>query len=119
MSNYTNDMEQIRQGLSMYIGHAQAATPPAFTGRAKNQVVVGLLMDEAIKCSQTELDNAYCDPYILVPLFKAMDGVLHQQQDLLAQNPTEENKARMIDYMQAREVCQQIIKEQMPKTAEG
>lgn len=110
----SNDLTQIQQGLTAYIGAAQAAVP--FEGRAKNQIVAGLLADELLKVSQVEL-NTPCDPYILVPLFKANIIFLKQQQHVLSQgNIQEETKQRILQYQAMIEVFEKLIKENTPTT---
>lgn len=110
---YSNDIEQIRNGLMSYIGSIQEVLP--FEGKAKNQIVAGILMDEVLGVSQTD-ETKYCDPYILVPMFKGVIGFLKQQQSVLAQKPTPENKDRIIVYQEIINVFDTLIKENMPET---
>ena len=100
-------LQQIQSGLVSYIGAIQEATP--FKGKAKNQIVVGILMDEVLKTSQTKV-NQPCDLYILIPLFKANIIILKQQIQLLSQqNVTEEIKEKFLQYPAIIEVFQNLI----------
>lgn len=111
---YSNDLEQVRAGLISYIGVIQSIVP--FEGRAKNQIVASILVDETLNTAKTQNDSPYCDPYILVPMFKGIIGVLKQQQYVLAQKPTQDNKERIIKYQAMIEEFEQIIKENTPET---
>ena len=101
-----NALEQIRTGIINYIGAAQAAVP--FEGRAKNQVIVGLLADEILKIAQIQ-PSAPCDPYILIPLFKANIIFLKQQQNVLSLNLSDENKQKILQYEAMIEIFEQLI----------
>lgn len=107
---YSNDLEQIRNGLVNYIGAAQAAVP--YEGRAKNQIVASILVDEVLSVARTE-DGPYCDPYVLVPMFKGIIGVLKQQQYKAAESG---NKEAIMDMEAAIELFQAMIKKEMPET---
>lgn len=76
-----NDIDAIRGGLANYIGALQGIVDSE--GIEKNQFVVGVLVDEIVKTSQTDPKSPYCDPYILVPMFSAMQGVLIQQMQVM------------------------------------
>lgn len=110
---YSNDLEQIRDGFMNYIGAAISAID--LEGRAKNQVICGMLCDAVLGCAQME-PKTPCDPYILVPLFKANIIFLRQQMNILSQNPTEQNKKRMLTYQAMIEVYDGLIKENSPRT---
>lgn len=111
---YSNDLEQIRSGFISYIGSIQEVIP--FEGKAKNQIIAGILMDEVLAVSQTD-ETKYCEPYILVPMFKGVIGFLKQQQSVLAEKPIQENKDRIIVYQEIIDVFDTLIKENMPKSA--
>ena len=108
---YSNDLEQIRNGLINYIGAAQAAVP--YEGRAKNQIVASILTDEVLNVAKTEEGSHYCDPYVLVPMFKGVIGILKQQQYKAAQ---EGDKSAIIDMEAAIELFERLIKKEMPET---
>ena len=110
---YSNDLEQIRAGLTNYVGAAAQAAP--FEGKAKNQIVVSLLVDELLAASQLE-KGAPCDSYVLVPLFKGINIYLKQQIILLSKDPTEENKQRVLNYDAMIRIFEELIKENTPKT---
>ena len=113
---YSNDLEQIRSGLINYIGTIQSVVP--FEGRAKNQIVASILVDETLNVAKTQSGSHYCDPYVLVPMFKGIIGVLRQQQQVLEQGSrSEEDKQRIIRYEAIIEEFQDLIKENSPKTA--
>lgn len=111
---YSNDLEQLRNGLINYLGAIQAVIP--FEGHARNQIVASILMDEILNTAKTRTDSPYCDPYVLVPLFKGIIGILKQQQLILSRNPTQENKERMIRYQAMIEEFETLIRENMPET---
>jgi len=114
---YSNDLEQIRSGLINYIGTIQSVVP--FEGRAKNQIVASILVDETLNAAKTEAGSHYCDPYVLVPMFKGIIGVLKQQQQVLHQNGGEENRQRIVRYEAMIEEFEELIKENSPKTAKA
>lgn len=111
---YSNDLEQVRAGLINYIGVIQNIVP--FEGRAKNQIVASILVDETLSVARTDAKSPYCDPYILVPMFKGMIGVLKQQQFVLAQAPSQENKERIMKYQAMIEEFEYLIKQNSPET---
>ena len=111
---YSNDIEQMRAGLINYIGAIQQVVP--FEGHAKNQIVASILMDEILDVARTEPKNPYCDPYILVPLFKGVIGVLKQQQVVLMKNPVAANRERVIRYEAMIEEFEKLLKENTPET---
>jgi len=113
---YSNDLEQIRSGLINYIGTIQSVVP--FEGRAKNQIVASILVDETLNVAKTQQGSHYCDPYVLVPMFKGIIGVLRQQQQVLKRDgKNEEDKQRIIRYEAIIEEFEDLIRDNSPKTA--
>ena len=110
---YSNDLEQIRNGLINYIGAAQAAVP--YEGRAKNQIVASILVDEVLNVAKTEDGSPYCDPYVLVPMFKGVIGILKQQQYKAAER---NDKEAILDMEASIALFQDMIKKEMPETKE-
>lgn len=108
---YSNDLIQIKAGLTNYIGAAISAVP--YNGRAKNQIVAGMLMDALLEASQLE-KNAPCDPYILIPMFKGVIIFLKQQILVLSQEKNPAYKERADLYQQIISVFEGLIKENTP-----
>ena len=93
------DLDGIRSGLTAYIGSLQNAVD--LHGWERNQYVVSVLMDEIIhSISQVHDDNPYCEPFILVPVFSAMQGILTQQIARIKNDPSteEDPKSRIERY---------------------
>lgn len=111
---YSNDLEQMRAGLINYIGAIQSVVP--FEGRAKNQIVASILVDEVLNVAKTKADNPYCDPYVLVPMFKGIIGVLKQQQQVLMKIPVAANRERVMQYEAMIGEFERLIKENTPET---
>ena len=111
---YSNDLETIRMGLVSYIGAAQKAVP--FEGRAKNQIIASILVDATLDIAKTKKNDPYCDPYVLVPMFKGMIGVLKQQQYKCAQEKTPDAKDKIIEYESIIQTLEEMIKKELPET---
>lgn len=85
-----NDLDAIRGGLANYIGALQQVVD--LNGWEKNQYVVSVLMDEIIhEIAAVNEDNGYCEPFILVPVFNAMQGILMQQIVRIQNDPSTED----------------------------
>ena len=92
-----SDLDGIRSGLTGYIGSLQEAVD--LHGWERNQYVVSVLMDEILhSISQVHEDSPYCEPFILVPVFSAMQGILAQQIARIENDPsTEEDPENRIE----------------------
>lgn len=73
---YSNDITQIRAGLVNYIGAMIKAS--GLEGRAANQYVGAVLVEEALKLTQLE-DNSPCDLYVAKPILRANMFILKQR----------------------------------------
>lgn len=85
-----NDIDAIKGGLSNYVGALQDVVD--LDGVEKNQFVASVLMDELLDVAKTEENNPYCSPFVLVPLFNGMQGVLMQQIQRIKQDSSTEKE---------------------------
>lgn len=93
-----NNIDAIKGGLANYVGALQEAVD--LKGIEKNQFVASVLMDALLDVAKTKEDDPYCSPFVLVPLFSGMQGVLIQQiQRIKSDSSTEEDpEARVKRY---------------------
>lgn len=85
-----NDLDAIRGGLANYVGALQDVVD--LDGVEKNQYIASVLMDELLDVAKTEENNPYCSPFVLVPLFNGMQGVLMQQIQRIKQDSSTEKE---------------------------
>ena len=103
-----NELDIIRGGLANYIGAIQGAVDAK--GLEKNQYVVSVMMDEILKIAQVDINSPYCDPFILVPVFNAVEGVLIQQIQVMQRGEqTEDIKHRIVRYQAMIEEFNHLI----------
>lgn len=111
-----NELDIIRGGLANYIGAIQGAVDAK--GLEKNQYVVSVMMDEILKIAQVDINSPYCDPFILVPVFNAVEGVLIQQIQVMQRGEqTEDVKHRIIRYQAMIEEFNHLIEKSMTQEA--
>lgn len=101
----SNDITQIRAGLVNYIGASIGAI--SFEGKAANQTIAAILIEEVLKLSQSE--DGVCDMFILKPLFRANIFVLKQRINELSKMGAE-NTELLIVTKKAIEHYQEMIK---------
>lgn len=107
-----NELDIIRGGLANYIGAIQGAVDAK--GLEKNQYVVSVMMDEILKIAQVDINSPYCDPFILVPVFNAVEGVLIQQIQVMQRGEqTEDIKHRIVRYQAMIEEFNHLIEKSM------
>lgn len=100
-----NDLEAARTGMVNFLGAAIGSINAQ--GKAKNRIIVSMLVEEALKASQME-SNTPCDLSVLAPLFKANIVVLQQQIRILSLDPTQDNKEKILKYQAMIEVYEEI-----------
>lgn len=111
-----NELDIIRGGLANYIGAIQGAVDAK--GLEKNQYVVSVMMDEILKIAQVDINSPYCDPFILVPVFNAVEGVLIQQIQVMQRGEqTEDIKHRIVRYQAMIEEFNHLIEKSMTQEA--
>ena len=113
-----NELDIIRGGLANYIGAIQGAVDAK--GLEKNQYVVSVMMDEILKIAQVDINSPYCDPFILVPVFNAVEGVLIQQIQVMQRGEqTEDIKHRIVRYQAMIEEFNHLIEKSMEAAQEA
>lgn len=86
-----NKLDFIKNGLANYIGSLQDVVD--LQGWEKNQYIASVLIDAITQnVARVHEDSAYCEPFVLVPVFTAMQGILMQQIQRIQQDPSTEDE---------------------------
>ena len=103
---YSNDMTQIRTGLVNYIGAMLKATN--LEGKAANQTVAAILIEESLKLSQLEEDT--CDLYISKPLLRGVVYILKQRCAQISMLRSMDATRKVRQYRDMIQVFEELIK---------
>lgn len=103
---YSNDTQQIRNGLVNYIGSLLNASP--FKGKAAKQHVIGSVVEEALKMAINE--DGTVDMYSAKPFFRASKIIFEKRISELQNLPsTGAVKSQLVDYKHTINMLNNLI----------
>lgn len=103
---YSNDTQQIRNGLVNYMGSLLVASP--FEGKAAKQHVIGSVTEEALKMAINE--DGTVDMYAAKPFFRACKIIFEKRILELTNLPsTGAVKAQLVDYKHTINMLNNLI----------